>query len=484
MSTTNTRATGIETFENYAIETTENTVPTTGTLYKIRKSTESMNGDSPREMSGDITDDGMRASTVAATKTVGGDISGQLSHQSHLDFYRQICGRASYTTDTLSDDVDIDVSGTVYTAQFNSGGASAATVSISGVIVNGPIKFSAFATGANNGIWNVVSVDSASGKLVFSKTYKDQTTPITESVASATIVQGPYVKHGGTFKESNAIEKGFMSVNKADSINRFLGQYVSSMGHTFTTGGGVDISVTFVGMSEDSVDNAMMGPGAVTPWTGYTGTGNIATATQVTLISGSDTIAINDQFYAEDDTSNSKYTVVSIGGSNGIFSVTPALQTTLPVSAVVFFSRPGTARGEAQKMENNLGYAIIDGSVACTTGATLNIVNNAVAGYCVGDANASYVTFGNKDVDGSLETLKSSAMQALIAKARAGTLFPGVWYFRDRDGNTTAITLPSIDGSHNVAAVGGDGEVPKSIPISALKSSTYGTNCIVSVITA
>ena len=483
MSTTNTRATGIETFENYAIETTENTVPTTGTLYKIRKSTESMNGDSPREMSGDITDDGMRASTVAATKTVGGDISGQLSHQSHLDFYRQICGRASYTTDTLSDDVDIDVSGTVYTAQFNSGGASAATVSISGVIVNGPIKFSAFATGANNGIWNVVSVDSASGKLVFSKTYKDQTTPITESVASATIVQGPYVKHGGTFKESNAIEKGFMSVNKIESINRFLGQYVSAIGHTFAQGGGVDMTTSFVGMSETVVNNAMLGPGAGTPWT-CLGTGNIATSTEVTLTAGDGTIAINDFFYAEPDTSNTKYTITSIGGSNGIFSVTPALQTTLPTTSAVYMSRPGTFRGEAQKQENNLGYAIIDGSVACTTGATLNIVNNAVAGYCVGDANASYVTFGNKDVDGSIETIKSSAMQALIAKARAGTLFPGVWYFRDRSGNTTAITLPSIDGSHNVAAVGGDGEVPKSIPIKALKSSTYSTNCIISVIAA
>lgn len=467
MSTVNKRARGEETSLNYALETTINSVPTSGTKKTIRKASETFNSSIPNEFDSDISNNGMKSGTVRGTTGNDGGFSAQLSNQSHDDWVKSLFGRSSYTTDNYDDTVDLAVSNGVGTLTFSG------SVSISGVIVNGPIKLAGFSNSANNTIWRVSSVDSGAGTIVLGAVHGDQSAPVAESSVSATINQGPYVKNGGSEKVTFTVEKSFQAINKEKGVDHLTGRLASTVSFQNAPGGGVEVTVDTIGQSYAQADDQMLSPrdwDVRYDWS--------AGATQINASGGSGTIAAGDELYIEGDTTNKKYEVVSIGGSNGVFSITPALGAAISEGDNIFFGTPGTEQGEAQKMENNLGYVVVDGSSFCVSGSTIDMTNSAEPTFCVGDADADSVDPGERNVTGTLNAYKSSNAQAILNKVYAGTTFPIANYYRDRDGNVTAIVIPSADGEYTLAQVGSAGVVPQEIPFKALEDSTLETNAI------
>lgn len=467
MSTTNTRARGEESPLNYAIETTVNTVPTTGTKKTIPKASETLGSTKPNEFDSDISTNGMKSSTVRGTTSNDGGFTKQLSHQSHDDFMKSLFGRSAYTTDNYDDTVDLAVSGGVGTLTMSG------SVSISGLIQNGPIKLAGFSNSANNTIWRVSSFDSGAGTIVLGAVHGDQSAPVAESAVSATINQGPYIKNGGDEKVSMTLEKSFQSINKQNAVDHLTGRVSSSISLSIAPGGGVEVTVDTMGQSYAQADDQMLSPSG---WdVRYDWSSGV---NQINASGGSGTIAAGDELYIEGDTTNKKYEVVSIGGSNGVFSITPALGAAITEGDNIFFGTPGTVQGATQKMENNLGYVVVDGSSFCVSGSNIDLSNSAEGTFCPGNSDADSIDFGDRNVTGTLNAYKSSNAQAILDKVFAGTTFPIAQFYRDRSGNVAALVIPSADGEFTLAQVGSAGVVPQEIPFKALEDSTLETNAI------
>lgn len=467
MSTVNKRARGEETSLNYALETTINTVPTSGTKKTVRKASESLNSSIPNDFDSDISNNGMKSGTVRGTTGNDGGFTSQLSNQSHDDWMKSLFGRSSYTTDAYSDTVDLAVSGGIGTLTFSG------SVSISGMITNGLLKLSGFADSENNTIWRVSSANSSTGQVVLGAVHGDQDAPVAEAAVSATITQGPYIKNGGSEKVTYTIEKNFQAINKQKGVDHLTGRMASSISFQNAAGGAVEVTVDTMGQSYAQADDQMLSPSG---WDVLYNWSQGASA--INASGGSGTIAVGDELYIESDTSNKKYEVVSIGGSNGVFSITPTLGAAIATGDNIFFGTPGTEQGEAQKMENNLGYVVVNGSSFCVSGSNIDMTNSAEPTFCVGDADADSVDPGERNVTGTLNAYKSSNAQAILNSVYAGTTFPIAMFYRDRDGNVTALVIPQADGEYTLAQVQNAGVVPQEIPFKALEDSTLETNAI------
>jgi len=193
-------ARGSQTEIVYIKETTAGSVPTSGSVYKIKAASESFESQLPTEFDGDIASDGMKASTVRQLRTLTGGFSSQVEKGAYNDFFLSLLRQSALTTDTYSVTV---------TSTDNGDGtctiAAGSGTPFADVIVNGPIKVSGFSSSAMNDIFRVVEVLSSGLSVKIGK-ISDSQSFAAESTVSATLTQ-TYAKNGGSYPTSFTIEK-------------------------------------------------------------------------------------------------------------------------------------------------------------------------------------------------------------------------------------------------------------------------------------
>jgi len=468
MSTVNAIAKGSGVEIAYIRQTDKDTIPSSGTVYKVKCAGESFDSMLPNEFDSDVSSDGQKIGTVSGLRSTTGALSSlQDEFGAYDDFDLSVLRKSAFTTDTYTDTVATMVGSGDGTTMVITGSGS---TDFSTLIVGGPVKLAGTTVSANAvGIFQVVA--AAAGAFTVGKTNKDQDfSSISESSIALTVTQR-YAKNGSDESVMFVVEKRINQVNTSNGFKRVLGIQGSSSTVNIAAGGAVTRDFSFIGTGNGVASDGIVGPNG---W--LVDGAQTAGDTTILIKSGATDPAAGDICFIEGDTTNTKYTVVSFATST--MTITPAIRANIGDNDKIFFYRPATNGGVDQKVENNLGYTVIDGSYLCVTSGNINVNNNLSAINCVGDENPTELVPGDRLVSGSIVVNFSTNVQPILTKIAARTRFPISIFCSDILGNVKCFQVPEAVGDEEMVKRADASVLQQNIPFKAEKSSTYGTNYI------
>lgn len=458
---------------NYIEETTVGTTPTTGTVKKINCSAETFEASKPRNVSADISENRKKKALVSGLRRLTGGFNAELG-EGYEDFFRSLLRRRAYTTDTFSDTVSVATAPGDITAEITFSGA----VSISGMIAEGPIKLSGFTDTDLNDTFYVVSASGTTGKAVIGRLNSEQDlSGISEAGTAATITQ-TYIEGAGRNPVSFTVEKVNTQIGADNGVIRLAGEQVASCSFGFAPGDAPSLGFDFMGESKSLANDSLLGPH---DWVadGITA----AAATSIAIKSGTTDPAAGDIVYFADDSTKTGYTVSSYAA--GQLVISPALAEATTDEGKLYFSRPATDPGNDQKMENNLGRVVIDGTVFCLTAADMTISNNLAQVDCIGSVDADQLIAGDETITGTISANYSDTVQSsLVDKVIASTSFSMSLFASDVEGNVFCLQFPRLEGDEELIKKADNMALIQNIPVKALEDETTGASCYIHVLSA
>lgn len=469
----NVIAQGSQTEIVFVEEALENVTPTSGTVYKLRYGTDSFDAARPTEFDTDISSDGQKNSTIRGLNSVSGGFQTQLAQGVADPFLRSALRRSDFTENSYDDTVNITASGTTAQVKFSG------SVSISGMIVDGLVKFGGSVASANAGIHRITAVNSSTGVLSVSKIFgsKETVTDFTTETGVSAEVDERYVKAGGKDIVSFTVEKRFLELNKDSSIVRISGQRAGDFSVSSQPGGAIDFNTNMMGISDTLHDDGMIGP------SGWTVDGaHTAGDTTISIADGSTNPTTGDQVCFADDDTATVYTVTT--GSGSSITIDPSLKDDLANDTKLYMARPGTVLGDEKKMESILSTIVFDSGQECVTSFTLNYTSSLQSRNCIGNEDAIGFSAGDRLVTGTMTPYLSSNLLSTLDKIRSGTTFSINFYCRDTDGNCVAFQVPKAEGDKELAKVADQNSIVQNIPFKGIKDTTTEASLIVHALEA
>jgi hypothetical protein len=465
----NVIAEGSQTEVVFIEELVEGTIPTSGTVYAMRKGSETFDAARPTEFDSDIASDGQKSSTIRGLNTLTGGFQTQLANGIIDPFARSALRQSAFTERSYDAPLSItSVSGKTMQVTFPS------QVSISGMIVGGLIKFGAGFSAANAGVHRIVSANSTTGVLTVAKIYgsaEDVSDFATQTTFNGEIDER-YIKSGGSDIVSFTVEKRFQPLNRDNQMVRLAGERVGEIAVSSQPGGAIDLNVTMMGIKDTLANDGIVGPSNWTVDGGFS-----AGVSTINITGGSTNPAAGDKLCFADDETATIYTATA--GSGTTVDFTPALRDNLTTATKIYFTRPGVDLGDDKKMESILSAIMFDSGDECATAFNLTYTSSLQPRNCIGNENADGFSAGDRLVTGTLTPYLSSDLLPTIAKIRNGTTFGIAFYCRDTSGNCVAFQVPKAEGDKELAKISDQNSVMQNIPFKGLKDETTGATLII-----